>query len=94
MEPRDDFLKRVCCVYDSKGLNYGQGPFVVGDRIDAIRGFQKEVNTVGSVMGDHPGDFTLFEIGTWNPRSGELILHEAKVSLGVGTGFVRKPEVV
>lgn len=64
----------VCAVYDRMALVYGR-PMVVSAQGLAIRSFIDEVNrrAEGNTMYDHPEDFQLFRIGSYDDNVGELI---------------------
>ena len=36
-----------------------------------------------------PGDYTLFELGEYDDCTGQMTMHEAKISLGTATEFIR-----
>ena len=73
-------------IYDSKSETY-TAPTVNPARGQAIRSFSDAVNSKDqnrSVISDHPADFTLFEIGDFDIRSGVISLYEARVSVANG----------
>lgn len=84
-------LMKIFCVHDSKAEHYGVQPFCFMNAADALRGFEQEANSDQSAIGKYPGDFTLFEIGTWNLRTGEIEMYSAKKCLGCAVEFVKKP---
>jgi hypothetical protein len=45
---------------------------------DAVNGEKYTSQGAPNMLAQHPADFTLFEIGTYNQSTGELILHEAR----------------
>lgn len=63
----------IVCIRDSASESYGP-PQVVPARGSAIRGFQDAVNTPGSsqanAMHDHPEDFELYAMGTFDDFTG------------------------
>lgn len=81
---------KVCSVYDSKAEAYMR-PFFAEATGQAIRSFSDEVNSAreDAVLSAHPEDFTLFELGTFDPLTGALLPYEAKKSLGCGIDFTR-----
>lgn len=83
-------LMKIYCLYDAKGEHYGNAPMFYQHRADAIRDFEKAVNDEKSALFPYAADFTLFEIGTWNQRTGEVVMFETKYSLGSGNEFKRQ----
>ena len=53
----------------------------------AIRAFADLVNDPSTVVGKHPQDFTLFEIGNFDQDNGEIIVQD-KRSIGNGVEFL------
>lgn len=82
-------LQRVCALYDSAVGAYLQ-PFFVPSRGAAERGMMDLVANPESNVSKHPGDFTLFELGTWDEHTGVIAIHEAKISYGSALDYVRK----
>lgn len=67
----------MVCVYDLRSLLFGR-PAFVRTRGEALRGFQDEVNRVGSPdapnqLNAHPGDFQLFYVATFDDISGSFV---------------------
>lgn len=81
---------KVYTVYDSKVEAY-MSPFVMRSKGEAVRAFSDTVNEENSQFNKHPEDFTLFEIGEWNEKSGVLEMYAAKASLGLASEFKRSP---
>lgn len=71
--------KKLFTVYDSKSETY-LSPVAHNATGDALRSFADAVNAPpkSSNLSDHPEDFTLFEIGTFNICTGELIAIDKK----------------
>ena len=84
---------KMFVVYDSKVEGYTQ-PFTAPATGAAIRNFADEANgrREGSPVKEHPGDFTLFEIGTYDDQAGVCEMYEAKKSLGTGLDYLREPQ--
>ena len=86
---------KVFTTYDSKVGAYLQ-PFVMRSRGEAMRAFESICNDGKSQFCLHPDDFTLFEIGEYDELSGNIVPHEAKISLGLALDFIKsvnKPSV-
>jgi len=81
------YLSKIYCVYDSKAEHFGSQPFFCPNRAAAIRGFEQACNDPQQDFCKWPADFTLFEIGTWDTRTGEIKMFETKISLGLAVEF-------
>ena len=66
-------IKQVVCVFDSAAQLYGQ-PFFVPAIGSAIRSIRDEVNrsATDNPLFQHPSDFELFHVGTFDDVSGVL----------------------
>lgn len=82
-------------VYDSKAAAYLQ-PLFASNQAVGIRMFSTAANDEEHEFNRHAGDFTLFEIGTFECDSGVFTPHKAHLSLGTALEqiFEMKPEVV
>jgi len=58
-------------VRDSKADKYNR-PYFIGTHGEAIRAFADACRKDGNVMAEHPEDFNLYFIGTFDEESGEL----------------------
>lgn len=81
-------LSKVYTVFDSKTGAYMQ-PFFMAAKGAAIRAFSDLVNDSQHTFGKHPEDYVLFEIGTYDDLSAELVSYSSPQSLGVGVEFVK-----
>lgn len=70
-------------VYDSKSETYS-APTVNPARGQAIRSFTDAVNGGQGVLFDHPQDFTLFELGAFDLKTGSITLYESKKAVANG----------
>lgn len=70
-------------VYDSKAESHIK-PFTMLSTGEAIRGFITTLNDNQSDMSLYPSDFTLFEIGEYNPRTAEITPNKSLINLGNG----------
>lgn len=84
---------KVFSVYDSKGEVYSK-PIVEINAGTALRSFADAAGAVNqdNAISQHPEDYTLFELGRWDDETGNVTMHEAKVSLGVAIEFVKDEE--
>lgn len=66
----------IVAVRDSKADAFGR-PFFVGSAGIAIRSFDDEVNRADSdnQMHNHPGDFALYELGTYDDADALIVCH-------------------
>lgn len=74
---------KICVIYDSKAEGYMQ-PFFSQASGAAIRAFSDELNNPQSQnrsLHDHPEDYTLFEIGTWDDKEGRIEPYTAPQAL-------------
>lgn len=78
---------KICSVFDEKAGAYTL-PFIAETTATAIRTFGKAVNEEGSVWGQTPGDYTLFELGEWDAHDAQITQHEAKKNLGCAIEFM------
>lgn len=82
----------VFSVYDSKAEFYGT-PFFMPTVNSAIRAFSDLANDRSTTIFKHPGDFTLFHIGTFDDRQGIVSPLKVLVNLGLALNFVSSPVV-
>ena len=76
-------LMKICSVYDAKVGAYAQ-PMFCQSAGQALRTFQDIANDKEHPIGQHPEDYTLFELGTWDEVSGVITPHPARKALGQG----------
>lgn len=77
-------IYKVFSIYDSKAEAYLQ-PFMMKTKGEAIRAITARVND-GSKENSfyhHAGDFTLFEVGTWNDENAFFTQLSTPHSMGV-----------
>lgn len=76
--------QKLYVIYDVKSETY-TAPTVNPARGQAIRSFSDAVNSgKDNVLATHPEDFTLFELGEFNPYTGEIKLYDAKQAVANG----------
>lgn len=73
---------KVYAIYDSKSEAYSK-PHLELTRGLALRSWDSIVNDPNSSINKHPEDFTLFELGEYDPTSGQFQNHSTPLSLGV-----------
>lgn len=64
-------LTNAYAIYDNKALVYGT-PFFAPTDGSAVRSFQELANDTRTTVGTHPGDFTMFCVGTYDDQKGIL----------------------
>ncbi|AXL14824.1 nonstructural protein [Microviridae sp.] len=62
---------KIFAIHDSK-INAHMAPFTMLNEHQAIRAFSDMVNSRDHVIGQNPGDYTLFELGEFDDNSGEI----------------------
>ncbi len=85
----------VFSTYDSKAELFHQ-PMFFKAKPEAIRAFADESNRAESAIFKHPGDYTLFLIGSFDVETGMLTPLPTPQSLGLGVEFqeeLRNPNV-
>lgn len=80
-------ILKVFGVYDSKALGYLQ-PFFSNSVGSAIRAFADASNEDRSPICKHPGDYQLYELGTFDDNSGLLAAMVPNKLLGCAADFV------
>lgn len=75
----------VCSIRDRAAEAYGR-PFFLPSVGVAIRSFQDEVNrrAEDNQVYQHPDDFDLFELGSFDDSSGKFVLHESPKQVAMG----------
>lgn len=79
-------LHKIFVLKDDKSNSYGP-PIVEQTRGMLIRSLQEGLSQGQAIWAKHPQDFTLFEIGEYDPRSGNVELYESKSCLGLVQDF-------
>lgn len=65
-------------------------PFVQRSAGEALRSWSQSFNDPQSLLCTHPADFTLFEIGEMNLKTGVITPHKALINLG--TALQNRPQ--
>lgn len=78
-------------VRDSKAERY-LPPFFAPTRAVAVRMFQQAANDQSHNFNNHSGDYTLFEIGTFDDETGAIAPHETHENLGLAAHHITPPE--
>jgi len=86
MKVQDGVSQKVFVFKDSKSITYGP-PFTEENRGRVIRSIQEQLPQQQAVWAKHPQDFTLFEIGEYDPRTGVVEMYETKEAIGLVQDF-------
>ena len=78
----------IFTVFDSAAGAYLE-PFFAPSIEFAIRGFREAVNKKDHQFNKFPEDYTLFQVGAWDPKKG-VLEPCAPHSLGVALAFIEK----
>lgn len=88
MHHRSLQMKLTFSVYDSKAKLYSHTTMAINITV-ALRAFQYAANTEGHEFNTYPGDFTLFQTGTFNEETGKTTDLETHRNLGLALHFVQ-----
>lgn len=80
-------ILKVFSVYDVKAEAYLQ-PFFMTSKGQAVRGFTDLLNDGQSQFSKHPGDFTLFELGSFDDSNGFFTSNTVPIPIGCGNEFL------
>jgi len=79
-------MQNIYSVYDSKAEAFLQPFFATADGV-AIRMFQQAANDSEHDFSKWAEDYTLFNLGKWDPKNGTLFSAEVNNSLGTAMLF-------
>lgn len=80
-------MKVVFSVYDSAAKFYSD-PFFALTKGQALRDFVTACNDPKTYLNQHPSDYTLFELGSFDELTGNFSMHLTPVSLGKAVEFI------
>ncbi|QGH72670.1 MAG: DNA binding protein [Microviridae sp. ctnrr37] len=83
-------LFTVFSIYDS-AIQTWMPPLYGRNKGEMLRNFADAVSDPGSKLAKHPGDFALFELGTWDDDKNIFDLHKAPIRLCMAIDFVKTP---
>lgn len=84
--------KLIFTVLDQKAESFGQ-PFFADTAGLAERIFTEAINERDSTFNKYPGDFTMFELGSYETQDATFKLHPAPLNRGNALTFIRKSPV-
>lgn len=79
-------MKKIYTVYDQKSEAYLQ-PFFMDTDGQATRAFSDLINDPQHEFGKHSEDYTLFNIGTYDESTAQIVCGLSPISLGKGLEF-------
>ena len=74
-------ITKIFTIFDSKAASY-LPPMYMQSTGAMIRTFEDECNNEKSHFNKHPADFTLFEIGSFDDQTCEIVSLDVKIPLG------------
>lgn len=74
-------------VFDSKAEAFIL-PFYAPNTATGLRMFERACNEVGAGFNVNAGDYTLFELATWESDTAEETAHKAPINHGLAITFV------
>lgn len=77
----------IFSIYDSAAEAY-LPPFFVPTKAIAVRNFQHACNDETHAFHRHAGDYTLFELGTFNQKTAEITTHATPENHGLALTFI------
>ena len=81
-------IRKVYSIYDKKAERW-TFPMQVEKHGDMMRSFEDISNDPNHVVGKHPEDYTLFEIGEYDDSTGTFTHSESRHSYGLALEYVK-----
>ncbi len=84
-------ITKIFTVYDGPAGAY-LAPLFFQSAGQCVRAFTDSANDQENLIGKHPADYTLFEVGTYDDASGifENIMH---INLGTAIEMINRPDI-
>lgn len=84
-------MSKVFMIYDCKAESYGVFPVLFFlNAGEALREWTVAANDDKSKICMFPADFTLFEVGEFDHKTGVIKMHESKISLGTALEYKKQ----
>lgn len=84
---------RMFTIRDIKGDAFGT-PFFQATQGQALRAFADLATNADSTVGQHPEDFILYFLGTFDIITGDFTAEPHPQHLATGTDFIQNPNTV
>lgn len=81
----------VFSVYDSVSQVF-HTPMFLRTRAEAVRGFSQQAKMKDSPISQHPTDYILYHVGTWDEETGNLESLETIARVALATDFAEPDE--
>lgn len=79
-------ITKAFSIYDSKALHFGV-PFFMSSVGGAVRAFSDLCNDPQTMISRHPGDYVLYELGSFDDAVGKMVSLSPHMFLGMGSEF-------
>lgn len=79
---------KIFSVFDSKAKAF-MAPFTMGTVGMALRSFEEVANNRDHLIGKHPDDFSLYEIGTFDDEFAQITARTPLNLIGVASEYVK-----
>lgn len=89
--PAVSVIRPIFSIHDVRGKTFTP-PYMMPNRIDAIRELEQEVNATDksrNKVSMYPQDFELFQIGTFDECSGKIHVFDLMDLVARGSDFVK-----
>lgn len=83
-------MKPVYAIFDTQVNEFVEQPFLQRTKGEAIRGWSEQANNPQSQISKHATDYALFELGTYDEKTGAFTNHPAPIRVGLASEF-KKP---
>lgn len=77
---------KIFCFKDDKSNSYGP-PVTSENQGMFIRQIQEELHRGNAIFAKHPQDFSIFELGSYDAHTGNIVTYETKKCLGLVLDF-------
>ena len=81
----------MCSIYDAKAEAF-MSPMTFQAKGQAVRSFADAVNKEDSEFNKHPEDYSVFLLGTFDPKMGKIEVQKSPISLAIGINLIERTE--
>lgn len=81
-------LLSIFAIYDS-AVSTWMPPIYARNKGEMLRQFMDACNDAGSKIAKYPGDYGLFELGTWDDDKCVFDLHKSPIRLAMALDYVK-----